>query len=836
MRLRCPTIPAKRQLRLPFLPCLVSPACCIIRVTDRTLLNSPNPALVTQRAAQRLPRWRCCCSARPMCCRACSAATPGRMPTSPPSATWSSIAAGPAPPGWQPDACGGLPADGALLPYWLGARLHPAAGAVARPGPGRAHSVRPAAGAGAGPDLVRHLPPGPHRGRPALALRLRRRSQPGRLRPRRGRRRPAGPDRHPGPAATGPRDHARAGATGRRRAVPVRRWPPPVRGRCQARLAAAGALPVTGRQRRARMACGLGVRRRAVLCRRSSYPQCAASPRWVLAARSLAALRGHGAGRLGLAARARRAAPQCLGASCACSPGSSGRPGRWRCGRCGAGAGMLRRHIAVPLGCAVRRLVACVADGRLRPRADARRCPRWRCWPRSRCPRCSAAPRRPSTGSRSSSSRIGALVIWVIYVAMQTGVPAKPAANVARLAPGFAPQFSGVSLLLRRARHAGLVWLVRWRTGRHRHPLWKSLVLPAGGVALCWLLLMTLWLPLLDYARSYRPLVQRIARHVPRSACIARPACRRRRWRRWSTSGGYRVDAVTRRQPTRSCDFLLLVGDAGRRSAARGRLDVRGTRAAPHQREEITAHLPPSAAELAPTMPLTPPPAQTANQAVGRVSAAGPRLAVPADAAPAPPETPGGSSSPCPARCARRSSPPWRCTTCLTIDSPGPCRRFRANGCRRRGRSARSGAGMCSRAMPMPVSRTAISPPPSAAAPQRTSMPPAVGRVAHRVGDQVGHGAEQFGLGAGDLDAPVVAGKPMAWRPADSARHRPAPARSRRVDRHPAVRPAARAALELRQRQQVGHQGLHALRLLRHQRRARAGARPRSAAGCPSSR
>ena len=32
---------------------------------------------------------------------------------------------------------------------------------------------------------------------------------------------------------------------------------------------------------------------------------------------------------------------------------------------------------------------------------------------------------------------IAALTIWVIYVSMQTGIPAKPAANVARLAPGY---------------------------------------------------------------------------------------------------------------------------------------------------------------------------------------------------------------------------------------------------------------------------------------------------------------------------------------------------------------------------------------------------------------
>jgi len=64
---------------------------------------------------------------------------------------------------------------------------------------------------------------------------------------------------------------------------------------------------------------------------------------------------------------------------------------------------------------------------------------------------------------------------------------------------------------------------VRWRTGRHREALWKSQVLPASGVALCWLLLMTLWLPLLDYARSNRPLAQRLSRHLPAQGCVAAP-------------------------------------------------------------------------------------------------------------------------------------------------------------------------------------------------------------------------------------------------------------------------------------------------------------------------
>ena len=38
-----------------------------------------------------------------------------------------------------------------------------------------------------------------------------------------------------------------------------------------------------------------------------------------------------------------------------------------------------------------------------------------------------------------SASAIG---IWVVWLAVQTGVPAKPAANVAKLAPGYVPSFS----------------------------------------------------------------------------------------------------------------------------------------------------------------------------------------------------------------------------------------------------------------------------------------------------------------------------------------------------------------------------------------------------------
>lgn len=113
-----------------------------------------------------------------------------------------------------------------------------------------------------------------------------------------------------------------------------------------------------------------------------------------------------------------------------------------------------------------------------------------------------------------------AIIIWVVWIAMQTGVPRQPAANVAKLAPGFEPSFSWFAFLAAVAATLAWTWLVKWRAGAQRAAIWKSLVLPAGGTTLCWLLLMTLWLPLLDYARSSAPMSRRIASLVDKNACV----------------------------------------------------------------------------------------------------------------------------------------------------------------------------------------------------------------------------------------------------------------------------------------------------------------------------
>ncbi|AKJ28923.1 hypothetical protein [Caldimonas brevitalea] len=178
-----------------------------------------------------------------------------------------------------------------------------------------------------------------------------------------------------------------------------------------------------------------------------------------------------------------------------------------------------------------------------------------------------------------------ALTIWVIYLSMHTNVPAKPAANIARLAPGFEPLFSVPALVFAVAGTLAWLWLVRWRAGRNREELWRSLVLPASGVALGWLLLMTLWLPALDYGRSERPLVQRLSRYLPYGVCLEAHGLPRSEMAALEVHGGFQVYASHALYPPR-CDYLLVRG--GRSAPEPGGWTLLGRAQRPTDRSDFT--------------------------------------------------------------------------------------------------------------------------------------------------------------------------------------------------------------------------------------------------------
>jgi hypothetical protein len=141
---------------------------------------------------------------------------------------------------------------------------------------------------------------------------------------------------------------------------------------------------------------------------------------------------------------------------------------------------------------------------------------------------------------------------------MHTGTPQRLAANLAKRVPGYEAEFSVLALVL--AALGTLAWLalVRWRTARRSHALWKSLVLPASGVTLVWLLLLTLFLPVLDQGRSHRLLIERVGSQLPRGVDVCAPGAPAAIVTALAYFGEHRVDGrPTALDGRPSCQWLV---------------------------------------------------------------------------------------------------------------------------------------------------------------------------------------------------------------------------------------------------------------------------------------
>lgn len=160
-----------------------------------------------------------------------------------------------------------------------------------------------------------------------------------------------------------------------------------------------------------------------------------------------------------------------------------------------------------------------------------------------------------------------ALAIWLAYSAMHVGHPARLAANLAKRVPGYEAEFSVIALVLAAAGTLAWLALVRWRTGRGSHAMWKSLVLPAGGVTLSWLLFMTLLLPLLDQGRSHRLLMERVGSQLPDGVPVCAPDVPPAMLTAVAYFGQHRVDGrPLNRNEGFACDWMVQRLSAGARS------------------------------------------------------------------------------------------------------------------------------------------------------------------------------------------------------------------------------------------------------------------------------
>ena len=112
-----------------------------------------------------------------------------------------------------------------------------------------------------------------------------------------------------------------------------------------------------------------------------------------------------------------------------------------------------------------------------------------------------------------------AALIWLGGIAMLTGEPARVAKNFSKPAPGFVAEVSTIAIVLAIAATVG--WIaVMLRTPRSP---WRAAARWSVGLTTIWVLLMALWLPWIDYGKSYRS-VSADFRHAlgAHPGCIAR--------------------------------------------------------------------------------------------------------------------------------------------------------------------------------------------------------------------------------------------------------------------------------------------------------------------------
>ena len=96
--------------------------------------------------------------------------------------------------------------------------------------------------------------------------------------------------------------------------------------------------------------------------------------------------------------------------------------------------------------------------------------------------------------------------VWIGWFALHFGIPKQISLNIARLTVGYEPQLLWWPVIAATLVTVCWIALIVWRLRLRPTVLWRGSLLCASGLTLTWVLLVLLWLPPLDYVRSYRPM------------------------------------------------------------------------------------------------------------------------------------------------------------------------------------------------------------------------------------------------------------------------------------------------------------------------------------------
>ncbi|MCL2830238.1 MAG: glycosyltransferase family 39 protein [Betaproteobacteria bacterium] len=153
------------------------------------------------------------------------------------------------------------------------------------------------------------------------------------------------------------------------------------------------------------------------------------------------------------------------------------------------------------------------------------------------------------------------MLVWIGWSALVFGLPERLARQSVKLAPGFAAAFNGFDFAI--AVLATVAWVALFLSSRPSPA--RGLMHWLAGMTTFWLLLTALWLPWVDYQKTYRGVSSLLATAWPASS-----GCLDTRSLSSSHLASFDYFDGILTTPGKSCDWLLTFGSSGVDEAAPG--------------------------------------------------------------------------------------------------------------------------------------------------------------------------------------------------------------------------------------------------------------------------
>jgi 4-amino-4-deoxy-L-arabinose transferase-like glycosyltransferase len=151
-------------------------------------------------------------------------------------------------------------------------------------------------------------------------------------------------------------------------------------------------------------------------------------------------------------------------------------------------------------------------------------------------------------------------LVWLAWIAGQLGWPVRVARELDRLAPGVEVEFGVGKVLF--AAVLTILWIAIIAHARRSNR--RAIVNWTAGMTIFWLLLMTLWLPVIDEARSYRATMLSLRSALPsQHTCVSGEGFTLSQRALFDYLIGLRLRPVDSVRAA-ACNHLLIVSDRDR--------------------------------------------------------------------------------------------------------------------------------------------------------------------------------------------------------------------------------------------------------------------------------